>query len=135
MFFAYLVLRPALAAAAPQHRPATWHAVLRRFLRRVAAAIAALFVTGYVMIFAGRGGFAEVGLHVHLMHGLAVVMLTIFAALVHGPRGRFRRGRAAGAASAAARALGGIRRLVTINPAFGLVTAVLAAAGRWWGAS
>jgi len=135
MFFAYVVLRPALAAAAPEPRLATWHGVLRRFLLWVAAAIVTLFATGYVMIFAGWGGFAEVGPHVHLMHGLAVVMLAIFAALVHGPWRRFRRARAAGDASAAAAALGGIRRLVAINLALGLVTAVLGPSGRWWGAS
>jgi len=135
MFFAYLVLRPALAELAAEVRLATWHGVFRRFFRWVAAALVALFATGYLMVFAGWGGFGDVGLHVHVMHGLAIVMLVIFVALVHGPWGRFRRAREAGDAGAAAAALGGIRRLVAVNLTLGLVTAVLGASGRWWGAS
>jgi len=135
MFFAYLVLRPALAEQTAEVRLATWHGVFRRFFRWVAAALVALFATGYLMVFAGWGGFGEVGLHVHVMHGLALVMLAVFVALVHGPWGRFRRARQAGDAAGAAAALGGIRRLVALNLTLGLVTAVLGASGRWWGAS
>ena len=135
MFFAYLVLRPALAELAAEARLATWHGVFRRFFRWVTAALVVLFATGYLMIFRGWGGFGDVGLHVHLMHGLAVVMLAIFMALVHGPWARFRRARAAGDGAAAASALGGIRRLVAVNLALGLVTVVLGASGRWWGVS
>ena len=132
MFFAYLVLRPALAELAPAARLAVWQAVFGSFFRWVGAAIAVLFATGYALVFGGWGGFADVGLHVHLMHGLALVMLAVFVALVHGPWRRFRAAKAAGDDTGAAAALGGIRRLVAINLALGLVTTVLGASGRWW---
>jgi len=132
MFFAYLVLRPALADATPAVRLATWHGVFHRFFRWVAAAVLVLFATGYAMVFGGWGGFGAVGVHVHLMHATALVMLAVFVALIHGPWGRFRRARAGGDDAAAAAALGGIRRLVAVNLTLGLVTAVLGAAGRWW---
>ena len=132
MFFAYLVLRPALAELAAESRLATWHGVFRRFFRWVALALVVLFATGYVMVFGGWGGFGEVGLHVHLMHALALVMLVIFAVIIAGPWARFRRARGANDAGAAAAALGGIRRLVAINLALGLATVVLGASGRWW---
>jgi uncharacterized membrane protein len=135
MFFAYVVLRPALAEFTAEVRLATWHGVFRRFFRWVTAALVALFATGYLLLFGGWGGFGDVGLHVHLMHGLALVMLAIFVALLHGPWARFRRARAASDAGAAAAALGRIRRLVALNLTLGLVTAVLGASGRWWGAS
>jgi uncharacterized membrane protein len=135
MFFAYLVLRPALAELGPSARLGVWRAVFSSFFRWVGASIVVLFATGYVMVFAGWGGFGDVGLHVHLMHGLALVMLAIFGALVHGPWRRLRTARAAGDDAAAGAALGGIRRLVAVNLALGLVTVVLGASGRWWGAS
>jgi uncharacterized membrane protein len=132
MFFAYLVLRPALSSLDGEARSAVWQGVLRRFLLWVAAAIVVLFATGYAMIFVGWGGFGEAGLHIHLMHALALVMLAVFLALVHGPWGRFRRARAAEDAGAAAAALAGIRRLVATNLLLGLLTAAIGASGSWW---
>ncbi len=134
MFFAYLVLRPALADVTAELRLGVWQGVFRRFFVWVALSIVTLFVTGYVMVFAGWGGFGGVGLHVHLMHGLALAMVVVFVMLVLGPWRRLRTARAAGEIAAAAAALGRIRRLVAINLSLGLVTAVLGASGRWWGA-
>lgn len=132
MFFAYLVLRPALADLDPSSRLGVWRAVFKSFFRWVGTAILVLFATGYVMVFVGWGGFAEVGLHVHLMHGLALVMLAVFVALLHGPWRRFRAAKEAGDDAGAGAALGGIRRLVALNLTLGLVTVVLGASGRWW---
>ena len=135
MFFAYMAMRPAVVRVVdPSQRPLLWCHTLSLFFRWVWASVALLLVTGYGLIHL-YGGMGQVNWHIHVMHGLAIVMLVIFVALVHGPWGRFRRAREAGDAGAAAAALGGIRRLVALNLTLGLVTAVLGASGRWWGAS
>ena len=133
MFFAYLVLRPVLAERAAGERLAVWHGVFRRFFTWVTASIAVLFVTGYILVFGGWGGFGGVGVHVHVMHATAIVMALLFVWLIHGPWRRFEQARGAGDGVGAAQALGGIRRIVAANLALGLVTAVLGASGRWWG--
>ncbi|MCH8214412.1 MAG: hypothetical protein IIC54_10140, partial [Proteobacteria bacterium] len=70
MFFAYMVLRPSLGVLEPPQRPALWNAVFPRFFAWVWVAVIALPVTGYAMVFDAFGGFANAGVHVHVMHVL-----------------------------------------------------------------
>ncbi len=133
MFLAYVVLRPTLGERPAAERLAVWHGVFRRFFVWVAAAIVVLLATGYWLLFAGFGGFAGAGVHIHIMHATGLVMALLFVWLIRGPWARFKAARAAQDDAAAASALGAIRQIVAVNLALGLVTSALGASGRWWG--
>lgn len=132
MFFAYLVLRPAAGPLEPPQRLALWHRVFGRFFPWVWAAVAALLASGYALVFLVLGGFAGAGIHVHLMQTLGLVMMALFAHLFFAPWRRFGRAVAAADWPAAGKQLDGIRRIVAINLALGLVTVAIGAGGRYW---
>src|SRR3712207_2743588 len=85
MFFAYMALRPAAGALEPPQRLTLWRGTFDRFFPWVWAAVAALLVSGYAMIFLYFGGFSGAGLHVHVMHGIGLVMMALFAHLFFAP--------------------------------------------------
>ncbi|MBM3519136.1 MAG: hypothetical protein FJX56_14980 [Alphaproteobacteria bacterium] len=132
MFFAYLAARPAATALAPAERFPLWARLFARFFPWVWLAIALLLATGFWMIFADFGGFAAVGVHVHLMLGLGIVMMLLYGHMFFAPYRRFRA--AVGAADwvAAGTQLGQIRRIFAINLALGLITAGLGNTGWHW---
>src|SRR6266436_8032713 len=74
MFFAHQVLRPAAAALDPSPRLLLWSRVFGRFFAWVIATIVLLLASGYALVFAVFGGFARVGVHVHLMQGMGILM-------------------------------------------------------------
>lgn len=134
MAFAYAVLRPAAGEAlAPPERLGLWRDVFRRFFAAVWVAVAVLMVTGYGLVLLGLGGFAVVGLHVHIMHVLGLVMSAIFAYLFFAPWRRFRQAVDAGQTAAAAGALATIRGLVATNLSLGVIVVAVASSGRYWG--
>lgn len=132
MFFAYVVLRPVLAERAGPERLAIWQGVFHRFFRLVAVAIALLFVTGYILLFQGYGGFATAGVHVHVMHATGLLMSLLFVWLVVGPWRRLKAARVDGDGDGAAAALGDMRRLIATNLVLGILTVVVASSGSWW---
>lgn len=132
MFFAYAALRPSAGRLLePAPRVALWAATLGRFFAWVWAAVAVLLVTGYWMVFAVFGGFAAVGVHVHVMNGLGIVMMLIFAHVYLAPYRRLRRAVAEGDVAEAGRRLGQIRWLVAANLALGLIVVAVASGGRF----
>jgi uncharacterized membrane protein len=133
MFFAYLVLRPSLGELAAAERLRLWERVLGRFFLWVGACVGALLLTGYFMLFAGFGGFAGAGIHVHVMHLTGWVMFLLFFHLYAAPWRRYRRAVLGGEPETAGRQLGQIRRIVAINLTLGLLTVAIGAGGRYWG--
>jgi uncharacterized membrane protein len=133
MFFALLILRPASGALDPAARLALWQRVFERFFPWVFAAIALLLISGYGMVFGVFGGFARIGLHVHIMQGIGIVMILIFLHLYFAPWKRFRTALAAGNTAVAAAQLNQIRILVTVNLILGLITVAIGSSGRYWG--
>lgn len=133
MAFAYCFLRPAAGRAleAPQ-RLALWRGVFARFFPVVWVSIAVLFVTGYFMVLGPFGGFGGVGLHIHLMHGLALLMTAIFAHVFFAPWQRFRRAVDRIENETAAAELNRIRRFIAVNLVLGLIVVVVATGGRYW---
>ena len=129
MFFAYVALRPALAAFEPPDRLRLWTQVFGNFFPWVWASVAALLVTGYIIMFGFFGGFADAGTYVHLMHGIGLVMMLIFAHLFFAPYRRLRRAVAGEDWSAGAAALGRIRQMVAINLVLGLLVVAIAVGG------
>lgn len=132
MFFAYLVLRPAAGPLEPPQRLALWRRVFGGFFPWVWAAVALLLASGYALVFLSFGGFAGVGLHVHLMQTSGLVMMLLFAHLFFAPWRRFRRAVDDGDWAGAAKGLGSIRRIVAVNLALGLLTVAAGAGGRYW---
>ena len=133
MFFAHQVLRPAAGALDPGPRLTLWSRVLGRFFAWVIAAIVLLLGSGYVLVFAVFGGFAKVGLHVHLMQGIGILMVLLFLHLYFAPWSRFRAAVARQDWAEGGRQLGQIRTIVTVNLVLGVIVVAIGSSGRYWG--
>jgi uncharacterized membrane protein len=133
MFFAHQVLRPAVAELDPAPRLQLWSRVLGRFFAWVFAAIVLLLASGFWMVYGLFGGFARVGLYIHLMLALGILMMLLFLHLYFAPWRRFRQALARQDWAEAGRRLGQIRTVVTINLVLGLATVAIGGSGRYWG--
>lgn len=132
MFFAYVILRPAVVFMDPSQRLTMWNNVFNRFLRWVLVAAIILLATGYYAVYIDFGGFSQSGLHVTIMHGLGWIMIAIFLFLVFGPYRRYRAAVVIQDWPAAGKLLVAIRRIVAVNMALGLIVIAIGASGRLW---
>lgn len=129
MFFAWMVLRPAVIAALEgPARLKVWVQVFPRFFVWVWAAVIVLPVTGIGMIQLNFTGFEAAPRYVQIMMGLYVVMVALFLRIHSLQLPELRRAVDAGQWAEGAAALGHIRRLVGINLIIGLAVVALAAA-------
>ncbi|HEX3348006.1 MAG TPA: CopD family protein [Acetobacteraceae bacterium] len=126
MFFALLVLRPSLVVLQPPERLALHGQVFTRFFRVVWHVMPIMLLTGYAMVFAVYGGFANVGWNVNVMNATGLVMSAIFVFIALVPFRALRTAMAAGNAPAAAGAAARIRSLIGVNLLLGLITAAIA---------
>jgi uncharacterized membrane protein len=133
MFFAHQVLRPAAAGLEPGPRLALWSRVLGRFFSWVFVAVVLLLLTGYAMIFGVYAGFADIGLHIHLMQGIGILMMLLFFHLYFAPWRRFRTAVARQDWAEGGRQLGQIRTIVTVNLVLGIIVVAIGSSGRYWG--
>ena len=133
MFFALIVLRPAVGPMDPAARLALWRRVFARFFPAVGIAVLALLATGHAMILVELGGFAAIGLSVHLMEGTGVLMAVLYAVLLLGPYRAFLKALDSGTLPAAGRAIERIRWIIAVNLALGVLTLAIATTGRYWG--
>ncbi len=132
MFFAIMVLRLAVGELEPPVRAPLWGRVFQKFFPWVWMAVIILPLTGYWMIFAVWGGFANLPIHAHIMHGLGLIMIAVYLHLWFAPYRRFRAALAAEDIPTAGANLNQIRILVTVNLVIGLVNAVVGSTGRYW---
>ena len=132
MFFAIMVLRLAVGELEPPVRAPLWGRVFQKFFPWVWMAVIILPLTGYWMIFAVWGGFANPPIHAHIMHGLGLIMIAVYLHLWFAPYRRFRAALAAEDIPTAGANLNQIRILVTVNLVIGLVNAVVGSTGRYW---
>ena len=132
MFFAHMALRPAVAGLDPVVRVMVVRGTLKRFFVWVWISIIALLLSGYAILFLYLGGFAEAGIHVHLMQATGIIMMLLFAHLWSAPFQRLQRAVDAREIPAAAKAMGQIRTIITINLILGFITILLGATGRYW---
>ena len=131
MFFAHMALRPSVEQLAPPQRLPLLAATLARFFAWVWVSIVVLLVSGYLMIIVVFDGFADLGLHIHLMQGIGLVMMALFAHIWFAPFRRLRAAVAAGDWPAGGKQMGQIRLIVGINLILGLVVVAIAAGGRY----
>lgn len=129
MFFAYVVLRPAIGPLDPAARLALWRRVFSGFFAWVFTAVILLLVTGFALFL---GGYAA-GPHVHVMMAIGIIMVLIFLHLYFAPWKRFRAALDIGDNAAAAAQLNQIRYLVLANLILGLINVAIGGSGRYWG--
>ncbi|HHM04206.1 MAG TPA: hypothetical protein ENJ19_00500 [Gammaproteobacteria bacterium] len=121
MFFAYMVLRPVAAAGLePPERLRLWVGVFGRFFPWVWGAVILLPLSGYLMLFSLFGGFTGAPPYVHLMHGLGLVMVTIYLLVYFSPYRQLCQAVAQENWQAGGRHLARIRRWVGINLIIGI---------------
>lgn len=134
MFFAYVALRPVAASVLhPPLRMPLWAKTFARFFPWVWGAVILLPVTGYWMIFGIFEGFANAGVHVHIMQVSGWIMILVFLHVFFAPFQRLKEAVAAQDWPAAGQQLGQIRTLIGANLALGLLTVVVATGGRYAG--
>ncbi|KTC19600.1 CopD family protein [Pseudomonas viridiflava] len=129
MFFAWMVLRPAIIAAL--EGPSllkVWVQVFPRFFVWVWAAVIVLPITGIGMIQLNFTSFETAPRYVQIMMGLYVVMVALFLRIHSLQLPELQRAVEAEQWSEGVAALGRIRRLVGINLIIGLAVVVIAAA-------
>jgi len=133
MFFAWMALRPVAASVleAPQ-RLTLWAGVFKRFFPWVTASLVVVLGTGYGMIFMIFSGFKGLPLHIHIMTGLAIVMMLIYGHVYFARYIKLRRAVAEQSWEFAAVMLAKIRRLIGFNLIIGLITVAVGAGGRYW---
>lgn len=134
MFFAYMALRPVAATLLePPLRLPLWSQTFARFFPWVWTAVVALLTSGYWMILGPFQGFANAGVHIHLMQATGWTMVAIFLHIYFAPYRRLRRAVAEKDLAAAGRALAQIRRLVGVNLVLGIITVTVATGGAYLG--
>lgn len=133
MFFAHLVLRPsAVDTLEAPLRLTLWSQVFKRFFVWVWLSVMVLAISGYIMLFMVFGGFAGVGIHIHIMQLSGLLMMAIFAYLYFVTYQKFQHAVLSENWSQAGQQLIKIRHIVTINLVLGLLTSMVAVAGRYF---
>ena len=133
MFFAHMVLRPsAVEILEPPLRLMLWNRVFKRFFFWVWLSVILLPVTGYMMLFMYFGGFAGVGIHIHIMSFIGLLMIVIFGYLYFVTYQKFKEAVIIENWPEAGQLLIKIRHTVTINLVLGLVTSIVAVGGRYF---
>ena len=122
MFFAYVVLRPSMAAIEAPQRMLLHTQVFRKFFLVVWHAMPLILLTGFVML-GLQWNMATAPWQIHAMLGLGLLMAAVFLALFFGPYRQFRRtiDRTRMAAG-----LDSIRKLIGVNLVLGLITVIIA---------
>jgi uncharacterized membrane protein len=132
MFFAYVVLRPAIVETLePPQRLRLWNAVFRRFFSWVWGAIATLLISGTGLIVM-YGGITQAAPHVHIMLLLATIMIGIFSYVYFVSYRQLSAYVTAENWKEAAAQLASIRKLVAANLTLGLLTVCVVAIGMNW---
>ena len=132
MMFAHMMLRPAAAQLLePPLRLTLWVQVFKKFFLWVWIAMFTLLASGYWMVFSVFGGFSNVGTHIHIMHGLGIVMVIIFMFVYFVPYRKLRHAVIIENFQEGGMKLAQIRRLVGINILIGVTVSIVASAGRY----
>jgi uncharacterized membrane protein len=125
MFYAIVVLRPALSVLDAAPRLQLHMLTLKRFFLVVWHAMPLMLLTGWGMIVAAGWDMGHLPLYVNAMQGLGVVMAGIFLFTYFVPFRRLRR-----AIRPGPELLGRIRLLVTANLIMGLLVILIATFGQ-----
>jgi len=127
MFYALVVLRPALAVLDAAPRLQVHMLTLKQFFLVVWHAMPLMLLTGWGMVGVAGWDMAHLPWYVNAMQGLALLMAAIFLYTFFAPFRRLRR-----AIRPGPEILGRIRLLITVNLLLGLAVIVIASFGQRW---
>jgi uncharacterized membrane protein len=122
MFFAYVVLRPSLAAIEAPQRMLLHTRVFKTFFLVIWHAMPVILLSGGAMI-ALQWDMATAPWQIQAMMGLGLVMAAVFLVIFFGPYRQFRR---TIDRNRMASSLDSIRKLIGVNLVLGLVTVIVA---------
>ncbi|HBK04930.1 MAG TPA: hypothetical protein DDZ81_03590 [Acetobacteraceae bacterium] len=122
MFFAYVVLRPSMAAIEAPQRMMLHTRVFRKFFLVIWHAMPVAILTGFAMI-GIRWDMATAPWQINAMMALGLLMGAVFLAIFFGPYRQFRR---TTDRNRMASTLDSIRKLIGVNLVLGLVTVIVA---------
>lgn len=131
MFFAYMVLRPAAASLLePPQRLSLWRLVFKGFFPMVWAAIIIILISGLWMVFNQYGGFAGAAGYIHTMLALGLLMMALFMHVFFAPYKRLKKAVEEKNWPEGGKQLNIIRKIIGFNTLLGLITIIVAAAGK-----
>jgi uncharacterized membrane protein len=122
MFFAYVVLRPSMAAIEAPQRMLLHTRVFKKFFLVIWHAMPLILLTGGAML-ALQWDMATAPWQINAMMGLGLLMAAVFLAIFFGPYRQFRR---TTDRNRMASSLDSIRKLIGINLVLGLITVIVA---------
>jgi uncharacterized membrane protein len=122
MFFAYVVLRPSMAAIEAPQRMLLHTRVFKKFFLVIWHAMPLILISGFAMI-ALQWNMATAPWQINAMMGLGLLMAAVFLAIFFGPYRQFRR---TTDRNRMASSLDNIRKLIGVNLILGLVTVIVA---------
>ncbi len=129
MFFAHQALRPAaVSTLEPPMRLRLWKATFKRFFPWVWLSIVLILASGLWMMLQ----FPKPPVFVHIMLGLGIIMMLIFLHVFFAPYAKLKKTIKAENWEEGGRLLGQIRTLIGINLSIGLITIVIATAGKFF---
>jgi len=131
MFFAHFALRPvATSLLEPPLRLPFMSQVLGRFFPWVWAAIVLLWITGLWLIFGFYGGMGNTPIYIHIMLSMGFLMTVVFAYIFFIPFPGLKQAVSKNDFKSAAQCLATVRQLIHLNLWLGLITIIVATAGR-----
>jgi uncharacterized membrane protein len=122
MFFAYVVLRPGMAAIEAPQRMLLHTRVFKKFFLVIWHAMPLILLTGFAML-GLQWDMAKAPWQINAMMALGLLMAAVFLAIVFGPYRQFRR---TTDRNRMASSLDSIRKLIGVNLILGLVTVIIA---------
>ena len=122
MFFAYVVLRPSMAAIEAPQRMMLHTRVFKKFFLVIWHAMPIAIITGFAMI-GMHWDMAAAPWQINAMMALGLLMGAIFLAIFFGPYRQFRRTTDRNRMAAT---LDSIRKLIGVNLMLGLATVIVA---------
>jgi uncharacterized membrane protein len=129
MFFAHQALRPAIVEVLdPPQRLSLWVATFKYFFLWVWIAIVLVLVSGLWML----SLYPKIPVFMHIMSGLGIIMMLLFLHVFFAPYQKLKKAVSEHRWVDGAKALAQIRVLVGINLSLGLITAIVAMAGKFY---
>lgn len=133
MFFAHFMLRPSSnEILEPPLRLTLWVEVFKRFFVWVWLSSVAIIISGYWMIFGVFGGMAISGTYIHIMSLSGLTMFAIYSFIYFKPYQALKKAVAEQDFPTGGKQMNTIRLLVTTNLVLGILTVIVASAGKYW---
>ena len=122
MFFAYVILRPSMAAIEAPQRMLLHTRVFKKFFLVIWHAMPVIIISGIAML-GLHWNMATVPWQINAMMGLGLLMAAVFLVIFFGPYRQFRR---TTDRNRMASSLDNIRKLIGVNLILGLITVIAA---------